>query len=59
MFEPLDLGHGGCNSLGEGGYLPLKVDEEGIGPPASDDFDGVFRDASQMEGHGTAGPKGV
>ena len=42
--EPGYRRHGLGDPLGECGNLPLEVDQEGVRPQPSNDFDGTFRD---------------
>ena len=59
VLEPQDLGHGGGNPFGEGGDLTLKIGEEGISAPPSDDFDGAITLTCKVESHSTTGAEGV
>ena len=54
MYEPGYRRHSLGDPLGKCGHLPLKVDQEGVRPPSSDDLDGTVRDLVLVESHGTA-----
>ena len=59
MYEPGYRRHSLGDPLGKCGHLPLKLDQEGIRPPSSDDLDVAVRDMGLVESHGTARAQGV
>ena len=59
MYEPGYCRHGLGDPLDECCHLPLKVDQEGVRPPSSDDLDGAVRDMGVVESQGAARAQGL
>ena len=52
-MEPCNFFHGGCDSLGEGGHLYLKINRKGLLTPPTNDLDGAVRDGGFVKNHHT------